>query len=234
MARYRRIDVLNAMYSTGIVPVFYHPDVDVVTSVARACARGGARLLAFTNRGDLAWAVFRELERLCAKEPGEMITGAGSVVDPGTATLYINNGASFVVGPVLNPEVDRACNRRKIPYSPGCGAASEISAAEELGCEIVNIFPGAEVGGPPFVKALLGPCPWTSIMPTGGVEPTEASLSAWFKAGDRARSPPLPGDQPAVLPPPPRSAPRLTVADGVAVILERRIITCSLRLDVSG
>jgi 2-dehydro-3-deoxyphosphogluconate aldolase/(4S)-4-hydroxy-2-oxoglutarate aldolase len=112
-----------------------------------------------------------------------MITGVGSVVDPGTATLYINNGASFVVGPVLNPDVARACNRRKVPYSPGCGTASEISAAEELGCEIVKIFPGAEVGGPSFVKAVKGPCPWTSIMPTGGVEPTEASLSAWFKAG---------------------------------------------------
>jgi len=183
MARYRRIDVLNAMYSTGLVPVFYHPDVDVVTSVARACARGGARLLEFTNRGDFAWEVFRELERFCAKELPETITGVGSVVDPGTATLYINNGASFVVGPVLNPEVARTCNRRKIPYSPGCGTASEISAAEELGCEIVKIFPGAEVGGPPFVKAVSGPCPWTSIMPTGGVEPTEASLSAWFKAG---------------------------------------------------
>ena len=183
MARYRRMDVLNAMYATGVVPVFYHPEVDVVANVARACARGGARLLEFTNRGDCAWEVFRELERFCAKEVPEMITGVGSVVDPGTATLYINNGASFVVGPVLNADVARACNRRKVPYSPGCGTASEISAAEELGCEIVKIFPGAEVGGPSFVKAVKGPCPWTSIMPTGGVEPTEASLSAWFKAG---------------------------------------------------
>jgi len=183
MARYRRMDVLNAMVTTGIVPVFYHPDADVVTSVARACARGGARLIEFTNRGDFAWEVFAELEGFCAKELEEMITGVGSVVDPGTAALYINNGASFVVGPVLNPEVARTCNRRKIPYSPGCGTASEISAAEELGCEIVKIFPGAEVGGPSFVKAVSGPCPWTSIMPTGGVEPTEASLSAWFKAG---------------------------------------------------
>ena len=166
MARYRRMDVLNAMYSTGIVPVFYHPDVEVVTNVARAFARGGARLLEFTNRGDFAWEVFRELERFCAKDVPEMITGVGSVV-----------------GPVLNAEVARACNRRKVPYSPGCGTASEISAAEELGCEIVKIFPGAEVGGPPFVKAVRGPCPWTSIMPTGGVEPTEASLSAWCKAG---------------------------------------------------
>jgi 2-dehydro-3-deoxyphosphogluconate aldolase/(4S)-4-hydroxy-2-oxoglutarate aldolase len=183
MARHRRMEVLNAMYATGVVPVFYHPDADVVASVARACARGGARLIEFTNRGDFAWEVFRELERFCARELPEMITGVGSVVDAGTATLYVNNGASFVVGPVLNADVARVCNRRKVPYSPGCATASEISAAEELGCEIVKIFPGAEVGGPSFVKAVRGPCPWTSIMPTGGVEPTEASLSRWFGAG---------------------------------------------------
>ena len=183
MARYRRIDVLNAMYDTGLVPVFYHPDIEVVGNVARACVKGGARLIEFTNRGDFAYEVFRYLEKLCSKELKDLITGVGSVVDPGTASLYINNGANFVVGPVLNPEVARTCNRRKVPYSPGCGSASEISEAEELGCEIVKVFPGGEVGGPSFVKAVKGPCPWVSIMPTGGVDITEESLSAWFKAG---------------------------------------------------
>src|SRR5512144_1103893 len=183
MARFSRLEVLNTMIETGMVPVFYHPEFEVARQVAKACVAGGCRLLEFTNRGDHAWEVFNELEKFCARELPEMILGVGSVVDPGTASLYINCGASFVVGPLLNADVARACNRRKIPYSPGCGSATEISAAEELGCEIVKIFPGAEVGGPSFVKAVKGPCPWTSIMPTGGVEPTEASLSAWFKAG---------------------------------------------------
>jgi 2-dehydro-3-deoxyphosphogluconate aldolase/(4S)-4-hydroxy-2-oxoglutarate aldolase len=155
----------------------------VVINVAKACVKGGARLLEFTNRGDFAYEVFRELEKFCAKDLKDMITGVGSVVDPGTASLYINNGANFVVGPLLNPDVARACNRRKVPYSPGCGSASEIGQAEELGVEIVKIFPGAEVGGPSFVEAVKGPCPWTSIMPTGGVDPTEESLARWFKAG---------------------------------------------------
>jgi 2-dehydro-3-deoxyphosphogluconate aldolase/(4S)-4-hydroxy-2-oxoglutarate aldolase len=171
------------MIDTGMVPVFYHADIEVARKVAAACMAGGCPLLEFTNRGDHAWEVFTELERYAAKELPDLILGVGSVVDPGTASLYINCGANFVVGPLLNPEVARACNRRKVPYSPGCGSATEISQAEELGCEIVKVFPGAEVGGPKFVKAVKGPCPWVSIMPTGGVDSTEASLRAWFEAG---------------------------------------------------
>jgi 2-dehydro-3-deoxyphosphogluconate aldolase/(4S)-4-hydroxy-2-oxoglutarate aldolase len=107
----------------------------------------------------------------------------GSVVDAPTAALYIAYGANFIVGPLLNPEVARLCNRRKIAYSPGCGSASEIAEAEELGVEIVKVFPGSSVGGPAFVRSVLGPCPWTSIMPTGGVDATEESIRAWFGAG---------------------------------------------------
>ncbi len=183
MARFMRLKVLNTMVDTGMVPVFYNPDLEVAKQVAAAVYAGGCPLLEFTNRGDHAWEVFTELERYAARELPGMILGVGSVVDPGTAALYINCGANFVVGPLLNPEVARTCNRRKIPYSPGCGSASEISQAEELGCEIVKVFPGAEVGGPKFVSAVRGPCPWVSVMPTGGVEPAEASLKAWFGAG---------------------------------------------------
>ena len=113
----------------------------------------------------------------------DIIMGVGSICDAPTAALYIANGANFVVGPLLNEEVARLCNRRKIAYSPGCGSVSEIGQAEELGVEIVKVFPGSEVGGPAFVKSVLGPCPWTRIMPTGGVDATRESLAAWFEAG---------------------------------------------------
>jgi 2-dehydro-3-deoxyphosphogluconate aldolase / (4S)-4-hydroxy-2-oxoglutarate aldolase len=183
MARYSRLEVLNTIVETGLVPVFYHSDVEVAKKVADAVAAGGARLLEFTNRGDFAPFVFKELSEYLVKSNSKLILGVGSIVDAPTAALYLASGANFVVGPLLNPEVARLCNRRKVPYSPGCATASEISQAEELGVEIVKIFPGETVGGPAFVKAILGPTPWTRIMPTGGVETTKESITAWFKGG---------------------------------------------------
>ncbi len=183
MARFTRMQVLNAILEDGLVPVFYHADAAVAVKVAEACAAGGARVLEFTNRGDMAPEVFKALSQYLAREHREIVLGVGSVVDAPTAALYIAYGASFVVGPLLNPEVARLCNRRKIAYSPGCGSVTEISQAEELGVEIVKVFPGRSVGGPEFVKSVLGPCPWTSIMPTGGVDASEESIRAWFSAG---------------------------------------------------
>lgn len=178
-----RMSVLTAILGQGVIPVFYHPDFETCRAVIQACSNGGAKCIEFTNRGDFANALFLDLARHFASADPSVILGVGSIVDAPTAGLYIANGAKFVVGPVLSADVAKVCNRRKIAYSPGCGSASEISEAEELGCEIVKIFPGAQVGGPDFVKSVLGPMPWTRMMPTGGVEPTEASLKAWFGAG---------------------------------------------------
>ena len=183
MARFSRLKVLNTMIEIGVIPVFYNKDVEVAKKIVEACAAGGAKVVEFTNRGDLAYQVFAELVRHFAEEDPSIILGIGSVIDPGTAALYISSGANFVVGPVLNPDVAKVCNRRKVPYSPGCGSASEISEAEELGVEICKIFPGSQVGGPAFVQAVRGPCPWTRLMPTGGVDATEESSKGWFKAG---------------------------------------------------
>ncbi len=183
MARYSRIDVVLRIRETGIIPVFYHKDPDVCKGVIKACFEGGISVFEFTNRGDFAHDLFSELNKWAGKELPGMIMGVGSVVDAGTASLYIQLGANFIVSPVLNPEMARVCNRRKILWSPGCGSLTEISYAEELGAEIVKIFPGSSVGGPDFVRAIKGPCPWTSIMPTGGVEPTVENLREWFEAG---------------------------------------------------
>jgi 2-dehydro-3-deoxyphosphogluconate aldolase/(4S)-4-hydroxy-2-oxoglutarate aldolase len=178
-----RLKVLSKIVELGLVPVFYNGDVETAKQIVAACSRGGAKVVEFTNRGDFAYQVFGELVQHFERTDPEVILGVGSVCDPGTAALYINNGANFVVGPVLNPDVAKVCNRRKIAYSPGCGSASEISYAEELGVEIVKVFPGSSVGGPAFVKSVLGPNPWTRIMPTGGVDATRESIEGWFRAG---------------------------------------------------
>jgi len=170
------------MIETGFVPVFYHADVDVAEKVARACIDGGAHCFEFTNRGDQAHEVFRELA-VRFKGDDRVILGAGSIIDAGTASLFIQLGANFIVGPLFNPDVAKVCNRRKVAYIPGCGSVTEISQAEEFGVEICKVFPGGSVGGPGFVKDLLGPMPWARIMPTGGVEPTEESIAKWFAAG---------------------------------------------------
>ena len=183
MARFTRIEVALKMRETGIVPVFYHKDPTVCRNVIRSCYDAGIRVFEFTNRGDYAHDLFSDLNRWAEKETPSMIMGAGSIVDAPTAGLYIQLGANFIVSPILNPEMAKVCNRRKISWSPGCGSLTEINYAEELGAEIVKIFPGLATGGPDFVKAIKGPCPWTSIMPTGGVEPTLENLQEWFDAG---------------------------------------------------
>ena len=183
MARFTRIEVALKMKETGMIPVFYHKDIDVCKKVVKACYEGGIRVFEFTNRGDYAHEVFAELNKYAAIELPEMIMGVGSIIDAGTTSLYIQLGANFIVSPLINADMAKVCNRRKISWSPGCGSVTEIGYAEELGAEVVKIFPGSQVGGPKFVEAVKGPFPWSSIMPTGGVDTSEENLSAWFKAG---------------------------------------------------
>ncbi|MFT3738714.1 MAG: bifunctional 4-hydroxy-2-oxoglutarate aldolase/2-dehydro-3-deoxy-phosphogluconate aldolase [Breznakibacter sp.] len=183
MAKYSRFEVVAAMKETGVVPVFFDSNLEVSKNVVKACYEGGIRVFEFVNRGDFAHEVFGELNKWATKELPGMILGAGSIVEPVTAALYIQLGANFIVSPCLNEEVAKLCNRRGVSYSPGCGTISEISKAQELGVEVVKVFPASEIGGPSFVKAVKAPMPWTNIMPTGGVDTSEANLKAWFDAG---------------------------------------------------
>ncbi len=183
MAKHSRLEVLTAMKRTGLVPVFYNSDFETAKNIVAACGDGGAECVEFTNRGDRAISVFTKLAEYRDAQRPDIILGVGSICDAPTAAIYISAGADFVVGPVLDEETAKVCNARKIPYSPGCGSVTEIQKAHILGVEIVKIFPGDSIGGANFVKAVRGPCPWTEIMPTGGVSPTKESLKEWFDAG---------------------------------------------------
>ena len=182
MATYSKIQVIQTMKETGMVPVFYHSDAETAKHVLKACYDGGVRAFEFTNRGDFAQEVFGELVKYARKELPGMIVGVGSVVDAPTAAMYIQLGANFVVGPLFNQEIAPVCNRRLIPYCPGCGTVSEVGAAQEAGCDLCKVCPG-DVLGPAFVKGLRAPMPWSQIMVTGGVKPERENLEAWFKAG---------------------------------------------------
>jgi 2-dehydro-3-deoxyphosphogluconate aldolase/(4S)-4-hydroxy-2-oxoglutarate aldolase len=170
MARFMRLEVINTMLDLGLVPLFYNSEVETAVEIVSAIARGGGRVVEFTNRGEMAYPVFTELVKHFAKADPSVILGVGSVMDAPTAALYLATGANFIVGPSHNPEISRLCNRRKIAYLPGCATETEIANAEEAGAEICKIFPGESAGGPGFISAVLAPCPWHRLLPTGGVD----------------------------------------------------------------
>ena len=182
MAQFSRIEVATTMKEVGMIPLFFNNDLELSKRVLKACYDGGAKLLEFTARGDFAHEVFGDLIKYTVKELPGMIMGVGSVSDAAQASLFMSLGANFVVTPLLREDIATVCNRRKVLWSAGCGSLTEIARAEELGCEIVKLFPG-DIYGPQFVKSVKGPQPWTSIMPTGGVSPTEENLKGWFDAG---------------------------------------------------
>jgi 2-dehydro-3-deoxyphosphogluconate aldolase / (4S)-4-hydroxy-2-oxoglutarate aldolase len=179
----KRLDVALQMRDNGAIPLYYNPDIDVMKKVIAACHRGGMKIFEFTNRGDMAHELFAKLIKWSRQEMPDLVLGVGTVVDAPTCALYIQLGARFIVSPLLNYDMAKVCNRRKVLWIPGCATASEISKAEELGAEVVKLFPGPTVGGAKFLKAYLGPCPWSNIMPSGGVAPTEENLTEWFDAG---------------------------------------------------
>ena len=183
MAKFNKIDTIGIIRKTGIVPVFYNKDADITKKVVKACYDGGIRAFEFTNRGDGANEVFKEVMAFVRAECPEMALGAGTILDAPTAAIYLQMGADFLVSPCMVEEVVKLANRRGVPYSPGCGTVTEIVKAQELGCDLVKVFPAGNVGGPSFVKNILGPLPWAMVMCTGAVEPTEENLTAWAKSG---------------------------------------------------
>jgi 2-dehydro-3-deoxyphosphogluconate aldolase/(4S)-4-hydroxy-2-oxoglutarate aldolase len=182
MTRSRRLEMIVATLESGVLPLFYTPDADRALRITSALREGGACVVEFTDRGPGAWAVFTRLAEEAARHDPEAILGAGSIRDPEAADRFIASGARFIVGPSFSPEVARLCNRRRIPYLPGCATPTEIVAAEEWGVELVKVFPGDTLG-PAFVRAVRGPLPETQIVVTGGVAATEESVRAWIDAG---------------------------------------------------
>ena len=183
MAAPNNSDVLATIERDGVVPVFNDADVDITKQVARCIVAGGLSTFEFTNRGEDALEVFAEFITWAGVELPDLIVGVGTVTEPVAAEQAIDLGAGFVFAPSLSSAVAAVCSSRDVPYVPGCGTVTEIQTAYELGCHMVKLFPADSLGGPAFLNAVRAPCPWVRAIPTGGVEPTVASMEPWFDAG---------------------------------------------------
>lgn len=181
MANFSNEAIQTAMKSSGMIPVFYHADIEVAKAVLDASYRGGVRVFEFTNRGENAFQVFTELLKH-AQKYSDLMLGIGTVMDSATTQKFISAGAHFIVSPVMKQEMAATCQKENKLWIPGCATLTEIVTAKDLGAKVIKIFPGS-VLGPGFVSSIMPVVPGLQLMPTGGVEPTEANLSAWFKAG---------------------------------------------------
>jgi 2-dehydro-3-deoxyphosphogluconate aldolase/(4S)-4-hydroxy-2-oxoglutarate aldolase len=176
-------EISDLIIAGGMVPVFNNSDKEVAFRVVKACYDAGLRVFEWTNRGVEAAGMFKVIKEFIDRNCPDMILGAGSVFDGENCRKFQQMGASFIVSPILDPDMAAECKELKILWIPGCGTITEIHQAQKWGAGIVKIFPGDAVGGPGFVKAVLGPMPWAQIMPTGGVSPDPENLNAWFNAG---------------------------------------------------
>jgi 2-dehydro-3-deoxyphosphogluconate aldolase/(4S)-4-hydroxy-2-oxoglutarate aldolase len=172
---------IQRMHAAGMMPIVFHPDEKVCIELVHAAYAGGVRVIELVNRGKEAKAIFPKLKQVVSQLPG-MSLGAGTIYHPVEAEYFLDQGAEFIVAPVMNPALGEYCAGVGIPWIPGCGTVSEVFFAQQLGAELVKIYP-ANILTPAFIAAVHAVMPSISIIPTGGVEPTLESIKPWFDAG---------------------------------------------------
>ncbi len=173
--------ILSIIKETGFVPLLSHNDANLAQLAMEAAYRGGVRAFEYTNRQPNSFEVFTHLLRVAEKLPG-LTLGIGTIMDGATTEKYIQAGAHFIISPILKPEMAPVCHAHERLWIPGCATLTEIVTAKEMGAGLIKLFPGS-VLGPGFVKSIMPVVPDLQLMITGGVEPTEKSISEWFGAG---------------------------------------------------
>lgn len=174
----KKLDVLNRMIDCGIVAVVRAESAEQALKIAEAVKTGGVEAIEITMTVPGAIDVIKELAK--AYPNGEILIGAGTVLDPETARSAMLAGAEFIVSPYFNPEVVRLCNRYQKVSMPGAMSIKEVVEVMESGADIVKFFPGSAFG-PSMIKAIMGPLPYAPIVPTGGV--SLDNVAEWIKAG---------------------------------------------------
>ncbi|MCC6288014.1 MAG: bifunctional 4-hydroxy-2-oxoglutarate aldolase/2-dehydro-3-deoxy-phosphogluconate aldolase [Chitinophagaceae bacterium] len=179
-------EIAALVKQTGFMPLFTHTDVTVCKNVLKASYDAGVRLFEFTNRNENSFDIFIELRKYCSGSLPGMILGIGTIKNGQQAEQFIHAGADFLISPLINQEIHEVSSKHKKLWMPGCATPSEIGMAENLGINIVKIFPAKQLGGPSFIKAVKAVFPNIQFMTTGGVEPTQEDITAWFKSGAAA------------------------------------------------
>jgi 2-dehydro-3-deoxyphosphogluconate aldolase/(4S)-4-hydroxy-2-oxoglutarate aldolase len=179
--RFSKRQIVDGMKGAGIVPLFTHDSPDDAQQVLEAAYDSGIRVFEFTNRRENSFEVFRHLLSVSEKYP-DLMLGIGTIMDGPTTKKFIDAGAHFIISPILNLEMGAVCRDLDRLWIPGCATLTEIVTAKDHGAEIIKLFP-ASVLGPGFVSSVMPVVPGLQLMITGGVEPTEKSLSAWFNSG---------------------------------------------------
>ncbi|HAS61059.1 MAG TPA: bifunctional 4-hydroxy-2-oxoglutarate aldolase/2-dehydro-3-deoxy-phosphogluconate aldolase [Algoriphagus sp.] len=172
---------IKQINQAGLMPIFYHSSEEVCLSILKVAYDSGIRVIELVNRGSEATKIFPSLRKLANQLPG-LSLGIGTIYHPYEAEEFLEMGAEFIVAPVMNPRLGEYCSRNDVPWVPGCGTVTEIWQAQELGAELVKIYP-ANLLTPEFVPAVHAVLPKIEIIPTGGIEPTLESIKPWFDAG---------------------------------------------------
>lgn len=174
--------VIQEIIQSGLLPLYYHEDQDTSINILRALYQSGVRILEYTNRGAKASANFKALKEIAQKEMPDLLLGIGTIKTAEKAQEFIDLGADFIVSPIVSSEVATITFSNQLAWIPGCLSPTEIHQAQLLGATLVKIFPGNLVG-PSYIQTIKDIFPDLLFMPTGGVEPEEQNLKAWFRAG---------------------------------------------------
>ena len=181
----RKKMITDLVIEQGIVPLYFHPDVETSAQILKALYRGGSRVVEYTNRGENAVDNFLQLRKIADKELPGLQLGVGSIRNRIEATEFINEGATFIVCPGVIETVAALAEKNDLLWIPGCLTATEIILADELGAQLVKLFPGSLLGAS-YVTAVKEIFPGLLFMPSGGIETNEDNLNGWFKSGATA------------------------------------------------
>ena len=172
---------IQKMDQAGIMPIFFNPEENICLKLLEAAYEGGIRVIEMVNRGKEAPSIFPAIRKLADQMPG-LSLGIGTIYHPWEAEMFSELGAEFIVAPVMNPKLGEYCKNANLPWIPGCGTVTEVFFAQEIGAELIKVYP-ANVLTPEFVKSVHAVLPNVEIIPTGGVEPNAVSIKEWFDAG---------------------------------------------------